>query len=74
MVSRTPPYEGDIPWNELGAPAQRALAGAGYFWLADLAKISEADIKQLHGIGPRALNTLRGALQARGLSFKGPGE
>jgi hypothetical protein len=70
--SLTPPYEGDIPWNELSAPAQRALSGAGYFWLADLAGVSEAEVKRLHGIGPRALNTLRSALEARGLSFSGP--
>ena len=67
--SHTPPHEGDIPWNELSAPAQRALAEAGYFWLADLAGVSEAEVKRLHGIGPRAINSLRSALEARGLSF-----
>ena len=67
--SITPTYKGDIPWSELSAPAQRALAGAGHFWLADLAKVREAEVKQLHGIGPRAMKTLRSAMEARGLSF-----
>jgi len=55
----------------LAAPAQRALAGAGIMRLDQLAAMSEAEIKQLHGIGPKALDQLRRALQARGLSFAG---
>jgi hypothetical protein len=62
--------EGDLP-AELAAPARRALVQAGYSQLDQLAEISEAEIKQLHGIGPRALDQLRRALGARGLSFAG---
>jgi len=58
----------DLP--KLSAPAQRALAGAGIQNLKQLTKFSEAEIKQLHGIGPNALKQLRSALKAKGLSFR----
>jgi hypothetical protein len=60
--------ESDLP-IELAAPARRALIGAGYVRLEQLTRLSEAEIKQLHGIGPNALKQLRRALEARGLSF-----
>lgn len=60
---------GDLP-EKLGAPAERALAGAGIKKLKDLTKYSEAEIKQLHGVGPNALGKLRQALAEKGLSFK----
>jgi hypothetical protein len=60
--------ESDLP-IELAAPARRALVGAGYVRLEQLTRLSEAEIKQLHGIGPNALKQLRHALEARGLSF-----
>ncbi len=37
--------------------------------LFDDPQISEAELKQLHGIGPKALDQLRHALAAQGLSF-----
>ena len=49
--------------------AQRALVAAGYWRMEQLAEISEAKVKQLHGIGPNALEQLRHALAAKGLSF-----
>lgn len=58
----------DLP--KLAQPAQRALAGAGIQNLQQLTKFSEAEIKQLHGIGPNALKQLRSALKAKGLSFR----
>jgi predicted flap endonuclease-1-like 5' DNA nuclease len=61
---------GDLP-EGLSAPAQRALAGAGISRLAQLAKMTEAEVKALHGIGPNALAKLRAALEAKGLKFKG---
>src|SRR5687768_12559583 len=60
---------GDLP-EKLGAPAERALAAAGIKNLKQLTKFSEAEIKQLHGVGPNALGKLREALAERGLSFK----
>lgn len=59
--------ESDLP--ELGAPAERALAGAGIQRLEQLTRFSENEIKQLHGVGPNALGKLNAALAARGLSF-----
>ncbi len=53
----------------LAAPAIRALEGAGYVRLEQLAKVSEAEVLQLHGMGPKAMETLRDALAERGLSF-----
>ena len=60
--------ESDLP-NGLSKPAQRALAAAGYRRLEQLAKLSEAELLQLHGVGPKALDVLRPALRAKGLSF-----
>lgn len=58
----------DLP-DGLSAPARRALAGAGYLRLEQLAAVHEREIRRLHGIGPNALEKLRQALAARGLSF-----
>ena len=62
------PQESDLP-SELAAPAKRALVGAGYLRLEQLTKVSETELKQLHGIGPNAIAKLRRALDAKGLSF-----
>jgi DNA-directed RNA polymerase alpha subunit len=64
------PPESDLP-VELANPARRALLGAGYRRLDQVAALSEAELRQLHGIGPKALEQLRQALAARGLSFAG---
>ena len=61
--------EKDIP--NLGQPGLRALDGAGIQYLEQLTGYSEAEIRPLHGIGPNALEKLREALAAQGLSFKG---
>ena len=58
----------DLPTG-LGKPAQRALAAGGYSQLEQLTSVSESEIKQLHGIGPNAIEQLRQALAAKGLSF-----
>lgn len=55
---------------KIGAPATRALEAAGYTNLKQLSKVTEAEIAQLHGMGPKALEILREALKAEGLSFK----
>lgn len=59
----------DLP-PKLGAPAERALADAGIKNLKQLTKFSEAEIRQLHGVGPNALGKLRQALADQGLFFK----
>ena len=60
--------ESDLP-SGLAAPARRALIGASYLRLEQLSKVSETEIKQLHGIGPNALKQLRLALDAKGMTF-----
>lgn len=60
--------ESDFPTG-LAAPARRALAGAGYQRLEQLTQVSEAEIKRLHGMGPKAIEQLRRALSDKGLSF-----
>src|SRR4051794_18181583 len=60
--------ENDLPLT-LSAPARRALLGAGCTRLEDVAKLSEKEIKQLHGIGPNAIEKLRQALSQTGRSF-----
>ena len=60
--------ESNLP--RLSQPALRALAGAGIQRLEQLTNFSEEKIKQLHGMGPKALAILRQALADKGLSFK----
>jgi hypothetical protein len=60
--------ESDFPTG-LSAPARRALDGAGYVRLEQLSRVSESELKKLHGMGPKAINLLRSALNAKGLSF-----
>jgi len=58
----------DLP--KISAPAQRALTSAGITKLEQLTKVTEAELGQLHGMGPKALGLLREALKAKGWSFK----
>jgi hypothetical protein len=55
----------------LAAPARRALEGAGLTTLAKLARYTEAQVRELHGMGPNAMARLRAALEKDGLSFRG---
>lgn len=55
---------------KIGSPATRALEAAGYTNLKQLSKLTEAELAQLHGMGPKALRILSEALKAEGLSFK----
>lgn len=56
--------------SELVAPARRALEGKGLTTLPKLAKHTEAQILELHGMGPSSIPKLRKALKAKGLAFK----
>jgi hypothetical protein len=68
-VKTNPTEEKESNLPKLAAPARRALTGAGFTQLEQLAEVSEGTIKALHGIGPNAIQQLRHALAARGLSF-----
>ncbi|WP_280841341.1 DNA-binding protein [Micromonospora sp. A200] len=60
----------DIP-RAVGAPARRALAGAGWTRLDQLTAVTERELRALHGMGPKAIGVLRVALRDRGLSLAG---
>ncbi|MCL4253308.1 MAG: DNA-binding protein [Anaerolineae bacterium] len=62
--------EHDFP-KGIGRPATSALLEAGYTRLEQLTKVSEADIKRLHGVGPKAIDVLRATLAEKGWSFLG---
>ena len=75
-VERRDPQESGLPSGlpsdlpkEMGNPARRALMQAGYWRLEQCAGLSEREFKQLHGVGPKAIDQLRRALNAKGLSF-----
>jgi DNA-directed RNA polymerase alpha subunit len=54
----------------LAAPARRALERAGLTTVAKLARKSEAEVAELHGMGPNALAKLRIVLKKEKLAFR----
>ena len=58
----------DLP--KLASPAQRALANANVMSLKDLSKFTEAQIADLHGMGPNAMKTIKRAMKEKAISFK----
>src|SRR5690606_24624899 len=50
--------------STLAAPARRALEGQGLTTLAAISRCTEAQLLALHGMGPRAMATVREALAA----------
>ncbi len=59
---------GGLP-KGIGAPATRALIGAGYTDLSQLAGVPASELKALHGMGPKALRLLQEALEQSGHSL-----
>jgi hypothetical protein len=55
--------------RDVAAPAVRALKGAGFTQLEQLAQVAEDERMNLHGMGPDALSALRDGLRAKGMSF-----
>lgn len=53
----------------IGAPATRALVGAGYVRLEQLDGVSADRLGALHGVGPKAVRVLREALAERGMTL-----
>lgn len=60
---------GALP-DSLGAPATRALIAAGLESAGDAGDWRESDLSDLHGVGPRAIATLRAELAKQGLAFR----
>jgi hypothetical protein len=59
------PRDNDLPAG-LAAPARRALAEAGIETLDQLSKLSEAELRKLHGVGPNAVELLTEAVRKSG--------
>jgi DNA-directed RNA polymerase alpha subunit len=57
-------------FSVLSAPARRALESQKIKTLKQLAEFSEAELLQLHGIGPASMPTLKSELKKAGLNFK----
>ena len=69
MTRKTPAHAmGDLPAG-IGRPATKALAAAGITRLAQLTRISEAELSRMHGVGPKAIGIIRDALRQQGKSF-----
>lgn len=69
MTTRmVPPADSGLP-GKLSQPALRALDHADFTRLEQLARVKEADLLKLHGMGPKAIVILRQALAAKGLAF-----
>jgi len=56
--------------KRLGAPAQRAIVAAGIRSLEELAGMTEAQLKAMHGIGPHAIKTVHAVLAEHGMALK----
>ena len=62
----------DLP-TTIGAPARRALDGAGVTTLRQLSRLTAEEVLALHGVGPKAVRLLEEALDSAGLAFKETG-
>lgn len=56
--------------SRLSAPARRALEHEGIETVTQLSRHSEAEILELHGMGPGSIPVLRAALEERDLDFR----
>ena len=68
IIRRMTRPDAGLPGN-IGAPATRALTGAGYAELRQLANVPAAELRKLHGVGPKALRLLQEALEEQGMSL-----
>lgn len=71
-MKRTPEdaHAAALPDN-VSKPALRALDAAGITTLGQLAALSEKELLNLHGVGPKGVRILRQALEQAGLTFAG---
>ena len=54
----------------LAAPARRALENEGIKTLKQLAKYTEEEVLDLHGMGPSTIPKLKNALREEGMVFR----
>lgn len=55
--------------KSIGRTATAALAGIGITQLKQVAALSEKQLNQLHGVGPKAVSILRDEMAKQGYSF-----
>ncbi len=67
-TEKTHPNPAAFP-EGLSGPALRALESAGIASLEALTRWTEAELLELHGMGPKGTRMLREALTGRGLDF-----
>jgi predicted flap endonuclease-1-like 5' DNA nuclease len=67
--SKTHPNADAFPAG-VGGPVLRALATVGIKSMAQLATWSEAEFAELHGVGPKGIRILAGALTEQGRHFR----
>ena len=60
---------GDLP-NEIGKTAARELSRNGITSLEQVARRSREELLAIHGVGPKAIRILSGALAANNLGFE----
>lgn len=63
------PEKRDNDFPKMSNPAHDALEAAGYTRLEQLRNVTEREIANLHGMGPKSIRELNEALAARGWSF-----
>ena len=56
-------------FHYLAAPARRALGHAGIRTLADLGRLTQAELAGLHGMGPNAMRCLSERMAAQNIGF-----
>lgn len=61
---------GGISGIGLAAPARRALDAAGIRRIADLGRWREADLAEMHGLGPAALRRIANAMATHRVRFR----
>jgi hypothetical protein len=69
MPPKRTPGRIPIPFDEFAAPAQRALHASGFKTLQQLARLTERDIANLHGLGPSTIKILRVHMRRHKLAF-----
>lgn len=68
MVENTKPTpESELP--KISKPANRGLHHANYNRLEQLTTVTESELLEIHGVGPKAIRILNEALKEKGLSF-----
>ena len=62
----------DVEWRKIGlaSPARRALVDAKLYKVSDLRKITEAELRSLHGMGKSAIARIKVIMEAKKISFR----